>query len=104
MLCAQFVIELPTSVVSVLALESKGRWFDPPLLQSFGWDSRPRSCLHDLHVHVAVSGTLNLKTTTANVSISKYLHTPIIVLDDPILDDKVHTYIHGRHSFTRRYA
>ena len=43
------------AVVSVLSLQSWGRWFDPLLLQSFGWDFKPRSRLHDL----VVSGTLN---------------------------------------------
>ena len=32
-------------VVSVLALQPKGRWFDPPLLLSYGWDYKPRSRL-----------------------------------------------------------
>ena len=32
----------PGAVVSVLVLPSKGRWFDPPFFQSFGWDFRPR--------------------------------------------------------------
>ena len=45
------------ALVSVLALQSKGRWHDSPLLQSFGWDYKPRYRLHDL----AVSGTLNSK-------------------------------------------
>ena len=48
-----------SAVVSVLALLSKGRWFYPPLLQSFEWDFKPRSRLHDL----VVSGTLNSNTT-----------------------------------------
>ena len=45
------------AVASMLTLQSKGRWFDPPLIQSFGWDYKPRSRLHDL----VVSGTLNSK-------------------------------------------
>ena len=42
------------TVVRVLVLQSRGRWFDPPL-QSFGRDFKPRSHLHDL----VVSGKLN---------------------------------------------
>ena len=37
-----------------------GRRFDPPLLQSFGWDFKPKSRLHDL----VVSGALTKNTTT----------------------------------------
>ena len=44
-------------VVRVLALQFKGIWFDPQLLQSFGWDYKPRSRLHDL----VISGLLNPK-------------------------------------------
>ena len=43
------------AVVNVLVLHSWCRWFDPPLLQSFGWNFKPSSRLHDL----VVSGTLN---------------------------------------------
>ena len=38
-----------------LTWRSKGRWFDLPLLQSFGCDYKPRSQPHD----IVVSGTLN---------------------------------------------
>ena len=43
------------AVIRLLVLQSWGRWFDPPLLQTFGRDFKPRSRLHDL----VVSGTLN---------------------------------------------
>ena len=43
------------AVVNMLVLQSWGRWFDPMLLQSFGWDFKPRSRRHGL----VVSGTLN---------------------------------------------
>ena len=46
------------AVVSVLVLQSWGHWFDLLLHQSFWWDFKPRSLLHDL----VVSGTLKLKT------------------------------------------
>ena len=45
-------------VVSMPALKSKGCRFDPRLLQSFGWDYKPRFCLHDL----VASGTFNWNT------------------------------------------
>ena len=45
------------AVAQWLILQSWGRWFDPPLLQSFGWDFKPRSRLSDL----VVGGTLNSK-------------------------------------------
>ena len=41
----------------MLAFQSKGRWFDPPLLQSFGQDYKRRSHPNDL----VVIGTLNSK-------------------------------------------
>ena len=37
-------------MVRVLALRSKSCWYDPRLLQPFGWDYKPRSRLHDLIV------------------------------------------------------
>ena len=48
---------LPTAV-NKLALQLKCRLFDPSHRQSFRWDWKSRSRLHDL----AVSGTLKLKT------------------------------------------
>ena len=38
------------AMVSLLVLQSWGRWFDPPLLLSFGRDFHPRSRLHDIVV------------------------------------------------------
>ena len=34
--------------VGVLVLQSLGRWFDSPLLHSFGWAFKPRCRLHYL--------------------------------------------------------
>ena len=46
-----WTLTFPTSgygaVVGVLALQFKGRWFDPQLLQSFGRDYKWRSCLYE---------------------------------------------------------
>ena len=52
------------AVDSVLVLQSWGCWFDPPLLQSFRGDFKPRSRLHDL----VVSETLNLKSPLHTIS------------------------------------
>ena len=44
------------AVVMSLALYTRGRRFDPGLLQSVGWDYKPSS---RLHMTLAVGGTLN---------------------------------------------
>ena len=61
------------SVVNMLALQAIGHLLDPPLLQSFGSDNKPRSCLHDLvnsgMLHDLVnSGMLNSKTRLYSAS------------------------------------
>ena len=55
------------AVVMSLALKTRGRRFDPGLVQSVGWDYKPRS---HLHMTLAVGGTLNPNQPTNHSCLS----------------------------------
>ena len=56
----QPIRSLRGAVVMSLAMYTRGRRFDPGLLQSVGWDYKPMS---RLHMTLVVGGTLKPKST-----------------------------------------